>query len=205
MLFRKINTTYFGLFFIVFCNNLFSQNVFTPAGLPPAEVKISKENIKKIIYQKDTVWMIDYTKINFTNTDGINFPEKAEDGKYVLFYENDTSKKYCSIRYIKNSKNGTYLRFYKNLNLEYSIDYLMGKYNGWYKHFYQNGKVQFSTYYIDGKENGENIDYNEKGEITGIYQYKDGKPHGVFKKYSRSDNGKVLYSEKLFLGGKELK
>lgn len=196
---------YIAIFLYLFCvQKVFSQNYFVPAGTPAAEVKITKETTKQLIYRKDTVLMIDYKTIDFKNTYSLNFPTKAADGKYVLFYENDTSKIYASISYFKGLKNGAYTKYYSNSTVEYYINYFIGKLNGEYKHYNSNGKLEFSDYYIDDKQYGEHISYNDDGTINYIAHYKSGKPHGIFKEWKKYLNGRKEYTEKYFVEGKEV-
>jgi len=141
------------LIHLLFPFNLFGQTdpngVYTPLHLPVDTLRINTSNPKIISYRGEKIFVfenyIDSTKM-------YEAPEKLNDGKYMGFFQNDTSKPVIEVSYFNGKKNGFQKEYDKYDNKLMSItNYKNGKLNGESFTYYDDGKIYEKTSCKEGK------------------------------------------------------
>jgi hypothetical protein len=95
------------------------------------------------------------------------------EGEYLNYYDNGQLENEGN--YKNGEREGEYLNYYDNGQLENEGNYKNGKEEGEYVRYYKNGQLSLKGTYKNGKEEGEWVFYDTKGNISFTQTYKNGK------------------------------
>jgi hypothetical protein len=132
---------------------------------------VNKENIRSFIYRGENVFLIDTILIYYQFV----LPKPILDGRYVAFYDNDTSIIAYDYEYKRSKPNGHAFRYYQSGQLSYQAEFKRGKLNGKVSSYFSNGQLNFQGFYINGVSNGKFLVFYNDGKQESESEFKYGK------------------------------
>ncbi|MCK8523489.1 hypothetical protein M0D21_18040 [Aquimarina sp. D1M17] len=171
-----------------------------------------KSQIKQTTYNDENYWK--YESVDSLNNTPFKFPTDllsrdgkfAKDGKWISFFEEDSSK-VASIFEVKNGKlNGKSTQFYFNGGKQSEYEFLDGEQNGYERYWNKKGilVLEYQHKYKDylnfqsSVRNGEWKDWNDNGTLIRIRNFQDDELHGRQLKFL--ENGQ-LEKEEFYIKG----
>ncbi len=138
--------------------------------------------------------------------------------KYMVTYENDIINGVCNLYdsyttennivkiYLKETtyykdgkKDGLYIKYYKNGNIEAQITYKNNEVYGLYEDYHDNGLLKSKTYLIQNKRNDKYEEYDIIGNPIVISFYDNELLNGLYKDYYENSN--IIKSEIMYKNG----
>lgn len=164
----KFILSFFYIFFITSAI-VFAQyeGAVTPLHLPKDTLFVNKSNAKTVYYHNETVFVFDNY---YDGTKNIIAPDEMNDGKYIAFFKNDTTKPKMEVSYYNRKKHG-----------------MLKKYN-------DDG----SLYYIENYRNGIFIGkttYMSNEKIKEIVKCNDKSHNCVSTRYDAGSSTKIVYKK----------
>ena len=128
-----------------------------------------------IISNQDGLYYEKFTDVPFTGNSigqqqGKIIKGKRE-GEWLTYYQNGQLNE--KVNYKDGKANGEWLAYYEYGELFLKGHYKDGKIEGEQYVYYKNGQLQFKGNFKDGKEEGELLFYNENGQLVEKKHYKD--------------------------------
>jgi|GEM_PF-3747027 len=131
---------------------------------------------QKVIYTKDTL---------LTNGN-------KEVGEIILYYTNGTvsakgnfsTSNKSSYFGASRKKQGKWLQYDKQGNLEVTLFYKDNKIDGLYTTYHKNGNISSTANYVNGKKQGNTNTYFTNKKLHSVLQYKNGKIYNVLEFYN---------------------
>jgi antitoxin component YwqK of YwqJK toxin-antitoxin module len=119
---------------------------------------------------------------NFQTMGTGTFKEGKRDGMWISFWKNGNVENEGVFK--EGKKHGLFESFFENGQLKSKINYQMGEYNGSWEWFYPNGQIEQKGMFKNGKEEGRWEFYHENGQHKWVYHnYKNGKEDGLFESF----------------------
>ena len=186
-----------GFFYVFFSNCIFGQYNTVIKPMPSENLLIDDLKKNELVYRKEKVFVF----MNKIERDDRLFvpPQNLSEGKYLAFYNNDTSKLAFENCYNKKGINGFQKQYYINGKQMFLINYKDGKLDGAYIHYSANGQIISVSNYRNGKLHGEELFYLKNGVKETEYNYKNGELSGVSKVWNEKGQ---LIKEEFYKNGK---
>ena len=125
---------------------------------------------------------------NIELRDGIKYYKKtAFTGEIFRNFENGQLE--SRENYKNGIKEGLYVEYYKNGQVELLGKYNDGNMNGEFEKYYENGQLESRENYKNGIKEGLYVEYYKNGQVELLGKYSDGNMNGVFEKYY--ENGQL--------------
>ena len=155
-------------------------------------LRIDSNNLKTIIFRGENVIKFENVLDNDTTIE-LASPNHLPTGKYVAFYNNDSSKLALEVTYYNGEKNGTQKVFFLNGNPKITEDLVNGKRNGKYIYYYHFPGNQIYHYeeYKNGLLNGAYILFCTNGKKNTEGKTKNGLNCGVWARWN-CDDGRLI-------------
>lgn len=131
--------------------------------------------LERDIQDNNKVKLIDYYmsgKIQ-SEADYVDYHNRIKNGKFIMYYENGNIEK--NMNYLNGKKNGKDLAYRKDGMLREETDYVQGEMDGKYIVYFENGKIHESVAYAADERNGEHLVYRKTGQLKRIDTYEKGK------------------------------
>ena len=94
------------------------------------------------------------------------------EGEWLIYYSNGQLEE--DVNFKDGKKEGEYLRYSKNGKLYHKGNYKNDKIEGEYLTYYPNGQLWTKCNWKDGKLEGEYLNYYQNGQLKRTEIYKDG-------------------------------
>jgi len=148
--------------------------------------KVNQANIRSFNYRGENVFLIDTLLVH----NQIVLPMTIQDGRYLAFYGNDTSRIAFDYEYTGAKPNGHAFRYYKSGQLSYQAEFKNGELNGKVSSYFSNGQLSYQRFYLNGELTGKYLVYYNDGQPKSETEYRNGNP--VYLR-EWDCNGKLTY------------
>jgi len=111
-----------------------------------------------------------------------------KNGEYLIWYDNgQMNEKY---NYVDDIKDGEYLKWYENGQMCMKCNYNYNKLNGEWIEWYDNGQMFRKYNYVNDIEDGEHLNWHKNGQMSRKCNYVNGKLNAEYLEWCK--NGQMV-------------
>lgn len=169
-----------------------------------SRIKYRKGKFKKYTYydslgnvlSEGKKYQVAYDQYGYKYFEGKHRGKHGRDGKWITYWKNGNVEEEKT--YEKGTLIGPMKWYHTNGELKGECTYKEGYLDGYYARYYINGEVEIEGYYRDGDKVGTWKEYRNDGSIAEEYYYSGGDFTGFYKEYHADGS---LHAESYYNGG----